>query len=224
MLSKTSPLLLHLSGKKEGKKPSPFKSSKEKARLRVCVWMASASPALTERSYLGTVGTKAALLSFTYFLLLWHTDEKNMKQDFFFFLVEVSWKMLFLLRWGKKKNQFLSKPQLSYMLAPGGVGHVRARVIQVGNTAGLALLNKHLLTCSFKESNFDFNKPVAKGFLYVHACFCRDYAISGVSQVCWCSLCASNSIISPVSLELEAMSALHAVPAWTCLVSLFLLL
>lgn len=91
----------------------------------------------------------------------------------------------------------------------------------MGNIAGLVLLNKHLLGCSFKELNFDFNKPVARGFLYLDACFC---AISGVSQFSWPSLCVSNTIMSPVSLELEATSALHAVPALICLVALFLLL
>lgn len=126
----------------------------------------------------------------------------------------------------KKRIWFLPKPELSYVTAAEGVSHVRAGVICGDNGAGLVLLNKHPLGCSFKEANldFDFNKPVARGILYHHVCSYRDCAISGVSHVSRPPLCASNSIVSPASLESEAKSASRAEPALVCLEALFSLL
>lgn len=87
------------------------------------------------------------------------------------------------------------------------------------------MLDKHPLGCSFKEANLHFDfKSVARAFLCLHVYSYRDCAISGVSHHSWPPLCASNSIVSPVSLELEAKSALHAVPALICLEALFSLL
>lgn len=72
-----------------------------------------------------------------------------------------------------------------------------------GNAAGLVLLDKHPLSCSFKEANLDldFNKPVERSFFYPHVCSYRDCAMSGVSPVSWPPLCARNTIVSPAFLE-----------------------
>lgn len=128
----------------------------------------------------------------------------------------------------KKKNLVPTQaraPELSYVTAAEGVSNVRAGVIWGNNGAGLVLLDKHPLGCSFKEANLDFDfKPVARGFLYLYVCSYRDCAISGVSHVSQPPLCASNSIVSPASLELEAESASRAEPALICLEALFSLL
>ena len=176
-------------------------------------------------------------LYLTDFVLLWHTyllnagkklfvTSKNVKRSFFCLLKRPE-KCCFCSDEEKNRIQFLSKPELSYVMATGGVGHVRTGVIWGGdNAAGLVLLDKHPLGCSFKEANldFDFNKPVVRDLLYLHVCSYRDCAISAVSHISWPPVCASNSIVSPVSRELEAKFASYAMPTLICLEALFSLL
>lgn len=131
--------------------------------------------------------------------------------------------LLFLRRGGSEFSSYPSQSSV-YVMATGGVGRGRAGVIRGDKAAGLALLDKHSLGCSFKEANLDFDKSVVRDFLYLHVCFYRDCAISGVSHISWPPLHASNSIVSPVSLELEAKSASRAMPALICPEALFSLL
>lgn len=105
-----------------GGEPFPFKSSKEKAKLHVSVRMGNAYPSVNRRELLrNSVGSKAAELYVTDFLLLWHMhllwgEKKSQKcETKWFLLVEVSLKIPCLLRWGKE-FLFLSKLELSYRL------------------------------------------------------------------------------------------------------------
>lgn len=185
------------------------------------------------------MGSKAAELFLTYFLLSWHTYLLNAGKNYL--LCQKKWKGGFLTCWsvlknaafaqmkGKKKKKNLVPTQARAQLCDGCRRRKSCKSwsrLGGDNGAGLVLLDKHPLGCSFKEANldFDFNKPVARGFLYLHVCSYRDCAISGVSHISQSPLCASNSIVSPASLELEAESASCAEPALICLEALFSLL
>lgn len=92
---------------------------------------------------------------------------KNVKRSFFG-LLKCPVKCCFCSdEGGKKRINLLSKPELCYGIATGGIGRVRAGVIWGDNAAGLVLLDKRPLACNFKEVNLDvdFNKPVERGFL-----------------------------------------------------------
>lgn len=120
-----------------------------------------------------------------------------------FWLVKVSWKNAAFTQMRKKQwIQFLFKPELSSVLNARSVGHVRAGILQGDNVAGLVLLEKHLLGWSLKEANlnFDFNRPVLRGFLYPQVCSCWDCAISGVHHISslWCKQQHCFSCLSDV--------------------------